>query len=1048
MKGNGEKKSFDLLMNSMPGGVARMRYDNGLIIEYANDTLYRLMHTDKEDMANIYHNHYESVIYPQDWELMQEKIRRSVQTGELLQMEYQLDEGGKSEVWRMMQAVVLEKGEKPVLQCVVTDISEAKTAYLQLEQQQKKLDIIAQLSGDMLFEYDVQKDSIQYTKLDDNVINLERNIEHYVKNIQKYELVHPDDEKVLQDFCNDLTGGKQKIHVEMRKLYKDGQYHWVDLEGITIYNKKGNAEKIIGKSQNIDERKAREKEFREKSEKDSLTGLLNHRVTRERISKKIRNMQAGTDGYLMVADIDNFKQVNDTNGHLFGDTVICTFADKLKELFPDAIKGRVGGDEFMMLTEGMSEEEMEDRLLRLQEEFQSVYQEDNSGLKISCSCGLILCDKRGMDSKELFEWADYALYQVKRNQKGKFLIYNPKEGQVPELNENKQTVTDKALDRQDTLIHDAEALVLFSLELLENVVDIHNGLKMVSDRICQFFDFDDIVCIREIEGVRKKVYHWRSRKRPQPQQSSLCYPAEDWEYIDNGYDEQGIEILRHADMEKMQGETVGSILFVRAKEQNFSKGCIAFVDRKKDRDWSGEKDVLFRLANIIFGRLQQLYENEQEKQAVEQRLNYDSLTKLYQYFKFTDLAKRYMEENPERTYYFVYSDFSNFQYLNELYGYAAGDSVLKEFAQELKEKCTDGIYFTRVASDQFISMLSGDDIEKVKGNFLKLTSDFCRRLNSKYDHCNISMVSGLCQVQPDHGTLTNVLDYANIARKYGKSGIETSLTVYDAEMKSRSSVEKSIVANMVTAMENDEFQAYIQPKVSLRTGKIIGGEALARWIKSDGTVVYPDQFVPVFEKNGFITRVDFRVLEQVLQYMEEAIGVGEEVVPISVNFSRRHNESKDFTKYVVQRLKQHHIPGRMLEAEVTESVFMMDLSMLKENINRLHDYGVQIAIDDFGSGYSSLNVLANIPADVIKLDKKFFDFICETKRNKDFIRSLIGMVKHMGMTTVMEGVETREQLEFMKESGCDVVQGYYYAKPMPLHEFRRFMAEFNSAGKG
>lgn len=1055
---NGELKSYDelaqtkyelkQLMNSVPGGVARMRYDNGLIIEYANNTLYSLMRTNKKDMVEKYHNHYESVMFPKDWELMQQKIRQCVQTGELLQMEYQVDYGEKSEVWRMMQAVVLERGDKPVLQCVITDISDAKRVYLQLEQEQKKMDIILQMSGDLLFEYDIQRDYIEYTKQGDDVIYLGESGEHYVENIRNSQYVHPDDIGILNDFCDSLRGGKRNIHVEMRKLYKDGKYHWVEIEGATIYNKNGDEEKVIGKTKNIDARKEREREFRERSEKDSLTGLLNHRMTREKIKYRIEQLRGNEECYLMVADIDNFKQVNDTNGHLFGDAVICTFSDKLKEMFPGAIKGRIGGDEFMMFIEGMTGEEVEDKFTKMQEEFQGVYQEDDSGIQISCSCGLVLCSGKDLEVDVLFQWADYALYQVKKQSKGKFLIISPREGAVPKTDYREQEKEGTDHTRQDTLIHNSEELVLFALELLDNVVDVHNGLKMVSDRVCQFFGFDDITFIRQDENMRQKMYHWRSKKRQQSEQSVLPDYSADWEYIDSRYDGQGVMILRRNEMENMKGETMGSIMFVRTKEQSFYKGCLVFVDRKKDRDWAEERDVLLRLANIIFNRLQQLYENEKERQQIEQKLNYDSMTKLLQYFKFTDLAEQYMKEHSDQKYYFVYSDFSNFQYLNEVYGYAVGDQVLQEFAKELKEKCSDGIYFTRVTSDQFISMLSGDDEEKVQANFLKLTKDFCDRMNQKYDHSNVCLISGICQVLPEHETIASVMDCANIARKYGKRRMETALIVYDDEIKARKELEQNVVANMTNAMENNEFKAFIQPKVSLKTGKITGGEALVRWIKNDGSVVYPDRFIPVFEKNRFITKVDFRVLEQVLEYMEEAIQIGEEVVPISVNFSRRHNETENFTEHIQDLLEQYHIPNGLLEAEVTESVFMQDLSVLKSNIDKLHEYGVHIAIDDFGSGYSSLNVLGSIPADVIKLDKRFVDFDNDTKRNREFIQSLIGMMKQMGMTTVMEGVETEEQLDFMKESGCDVVQGYYYAKPMPLKEFRIFMKEFNSDRKG
>ncbi len=1037
------KKEIVTLANSIPGFVARMRYDDGLIIESANEAMYEMMQRTREEVVNEYENHYERVIYPRDWVKMQSKIEYCINSGEMMQMEYRVTNGLGAEEWRLMQALPLEGGEKPALQCVIIDITDSKQAYLQLRQERKKLNIIAMMSGDLIFEYDVKRDFVAYTKQGDELINDEQFKENYTEFIRNSGYFHPDDSEILEQFCESLRNGTPRIHVELRKRYKDGQYHWIEIEGVTIFNEKGVPEKVIGKTQNIDERKEREREFREKSEKDSLTGLLNHRTTREQINERLMKLKGEEKAYLMIADIDNFKQVNDINGHLFGDAVICAFADKLKEVFPGAIKGRIGGDEFLMLVEGIDSVELEYLLEELQEGFQAIYQEGDSGMKISCSCGLVCCDKRHKESEKLFQWADFALYQVKGKQKGTYIIVQAGDGPVPQNGYLNQRGIDEDYSRKDTLIQNAEELILFSLELLDNVADIRNGLKMVSDRICQFFEFDDIVSIQELSVDKHDVvYHWSNKQKRLVKNSSLTEDMSDWKYIENHCDHQGVMILRRREMEKMQGETVGSIMFVKAKGFGTYHGYMAFIDRKNDRDWEQEKDVLYRLANVIFNRLQNLFETEEQKQQMERQINYDALTKLPQYFRFMELSEQYCRENPEKKYYFVYSDFSNFQYLNEVYGFSEGDKVLQDFAVYLSNKCKYGIYHTRVTSDHFISLLTGDDLEQISNDFLEQMRFFCQENNSRYEHCNLCIISGISELKMEYESVSSAVDGANIARKNGKESMETAIVIYSDKMKSKNDEEKALVARMTEAMEKDEFKAFIQPKISLETGEIIGGEALVRWIREDGSMVYPDKFIPVFEKNGFITKVDFRVLEQVLAYLQDAAMIGERVVPISVNFSRRHNEEITFTNKVAEYLEKYETPKGMLEAELTESVFMLDLSELKENIKKLHDLGVVISIDDFGSGYSSLNVLANISADIIKMDRKFFDFTTDQKRNKEFIQSLITMMKQMGMKTVMEGVETKEQMEFIKKCGCDIAQGYYYARPMPLADFRKFLKEF------
>lgn len=1037
------KSEMQTLVESVPGGVVRMRYDDGLHVEYANDMFYNLLHMDKKKFEKEYSGFYDRFIHKRDWQYVKAEIEKCGQTGDRLQMEYRVEFEGEEE-WRMLQSIVLEYGERIILQCVVVDITESKKTELKLRQERKKLNIIAMMSSDLLFEYDVKRDLMTYTRQNDDVINAEPFRENYVERIRKSAYFHPEDSKKLDEFCDCLKSGKPRFIIEIRKLYRDGKFHWVEIEGITIFNEKGLPDKIVGKTLNIDDRKERERIFREKAEKDSLTGLLNHRVTRDKINERIQNIKQGQESFLFVADIDNFKKVNDLNGHLFGDAVICTFADKMQSVFPEAIKGRIGGDEFMMLVEGISRNELEEKLAILQGEFQEIYLDGESGMKISCSCGVVVCDAEHKEAEKMFQWADYALYQVKRQGKGSFMVVEATGGAVPSNGYLNQRGIDEDYSRKDTLVQNEEELLLYTLELLENVADIRNGLKMVSDRICQFFKFDDVVYIRRAEGIHDVMYHWNNQLKKQKKHSVVTEDINDWNYIDNHCDSKGIMVLRHREMEKMRGEKVGSIMFVQAKGFGDYSGYISFVDRQNDRDWQEEKDALYRLANIIFNRLMQMYKSEEQTRQVEQQINYDTITKLPQYFKFIEMAEQYVKDNLKHKFFFVYSDFSNFQYLNEVYGFSEGDKVLFEYAKELQENCKNGIYHSRVTSDHFISLLSGTDMESVEAEFLRVSQNFCDRINADYEHCNLCIISGLCEMNEDYATVSFAVDGANIARKRGKGAVESTVVVYSDQMKSQNDEEKTLVARMVEALDNREFTAYIQPKISMETGKIIGGEALVRWIRQDGSMIYPDKFIPVFEKNGFITKIDFAVLEQVLIYLREAVELGEEVVPISVNFSRKHNDELSFTKRIEEYLQRYNTPRGMLEAEVTESVFMMDLTALKENISKLHDLGVTISIDDFGSGYSSLNVLANVSADIIKLDRKFFDFTNDQKRNKEFIHSLIGMMKQMGLTTVMEGVETKEQLEFIKECGCDIVQGYYYAKPMPLTEFRRFLKEFNS----
>ena len=382
-----------------------------------------------------------------------------------------------------------------------------------------------------------------------------------------------------------------------------------------------------------------------------------------------------------------------------------------------------------------------------------------------------------------------------------------------------------------------------------------------------------------------------------------------------------------------------------------------------------------------------------------------------------------------------------------MYGYEVGDRILHDFAVELQEKCQEGVLFCRVTSDHFVGVLKEDSVEDARQAYLTFTNSFVKRINSRYDQCNLVIATGLYEITENDWSVSSMMDNANEARKQCKTQkVDSAVEIYTDKIRRDLENTRTIVSGMVSAYNNKEFHAYLQPKVSLHTGKVVGAEALVRWIKADGTMVMPGKFIDIFERNGFITKVDFAILDQVMEYLRDALAQGEEVVPISVNFSRRHNEYADFVPNILKRLKDYKVPSDLLEVEVTESVFMSDLNKLTNNLETLRDRGVEISVDDFGSGYSSLNLLSKVTVDTVKLDKQFLDDTMNSEREETaltIIKYLTKMLRHLGFKVLAEGVETSEQLEMLRLADCDIVQGYFYAKPMPIGEFRTFLQEFN-----
>jgi EAL domain-containing protein (putative c-di-GMP-specific phosphodiesterase class I) len=254
--------------------------------------------------------------------------------------------------------------------------------------------------------------------------------------------------------------------------------------------------------------------------------------------------------------------------------------------------------------------------------------------------------------------------------------------------------------------------------------------------------------------------------------------------------------------------------------------------------------------------------------------------------------------------------------------------------------------------------------------------------------------------------------------------------------------EVSYVNDMENALANREFVVYLQPKIDLKNHIITGAEALIRWIKPDGTMIFPNDFIPVFEKNKTITVLDYFVYEEVCKYLADRIKNKERLVCISMNVSRIHLFSIDkLVGYIKDLLKKYEIPPYLLEFELTETVFTDRVDDTVELMSRLRELGVKVPMDDFGSGYSSLNVLTKLPLDVLKLDKEFLKDFETDSDGKIIIPSIIDMAKKLKLSVVCEGVETKQQVEFLRQVDCDLVQGYYYSRPVPKTVFTQMLAD-------
>lgn len=406
-----------------------------------------------------------------------------------------------------------------------------------------------------------------------------------------------------------------------------------------------------------------------------------------------------------------------------------------------------------------------------------------------------------------------------------------------------------------------------------------------------------------------------------------------------------------------------------------------------------------------------------------------------------EVEKRLRSSQP---FAFLSLDIRKFKLINDTFGSEEGNKVLKYVHDQIKNHLKEGEYVSRISADTFnilLSTTSKEDILNRIQTFAKNINQFNETIDTPY---YLPLNCGVYFVTDKKEDIITIRDRANAARKVGK--VERShneplfsCIFYSGVERQQLLREKEMENSMERALANEEFVVYLQPKVDLTSNQVVGAEALVRWQTADNGMIPPNDFIPFFEKNGFILKLDLYVFEKVCRILRGWIDNGLKPVPISVNLSRVHLRIPNFLEEFQSIQKKYDIPPELLEIELTETMVFENLDFLKQVIDQIHQMGFQCSMDDFGSGYSSLNVLKDVPVDILKLDKVFFDKNGNDDRGNDVVESVIQLAKKLGMITISEGVETIPQVEFLKQVDCDIVQGYVFSRPVPVEEFEKLI---------
>lgn len=414
----------------------------------------------------------------------------------------------------------------------------------------------------------------------------------------------------------------------------------------------------------------------------------------------------------------------------------------------------------------------------------------------------------------------------------------------------------------------------------------------------------------------------------------------------------------------------------------------------------------------------------------------DPMTGLLNADGFMQKGNQLINMGKAAAYTAFYFNLTNFKYVNKVISYQGGDRVLVLYTKKLCGNIEKDEVVGRLGGDNFVALIKNERVDNFLRFISKVKVDI--DINGAYHEFVFGAVCGAYRIEKDINHMGRVMMNISTTYQAAREILHQPVVYCTPDMINNMTRGKEILMKFPTALANNEFLVYYQPKVELHSNKLAGAEALVRW-RVGSEIVPPIQFLPMLERNGEICRLDFYVFETVCRDIRGWMDEKRDIPVISSNFSRWHLRDKDFVDELLRIADKYGVDHKYLEIEVTETTNIEEYSTLRDVVKKIKDNGLSVSIDDFGTGYSSLNMLKEVPVDVLKMDKSLLD----QKNNPDelhandkiMIKHIVGLASDMGIKVLSEGVETIEQREFLKNVGCDYIQGYLYDRPMPEEEF-------------
>lgn len=902
--------------------------------------------------------------------------------------------------------------------------------------------LAAGMTQGILFEYFPSEDRVVYTRYNQGKYRTEKCLENCSAGLKSW--VHPEDYGELERLNDQIEKRKAHIYSEFRVCTDPkhpGSYGMGAVQGHTVYD--GEEIRVVGQMYRMGAQWKEKQRIYDEAKRDSMTHLWNHKYTVEYICEYLG--ERGRLGSLLLIDVDNFKKINDTMGHLFGDQVIQSVSRVLCNTFRSSdIIGRMGGDEFLVFMKGVDSEELiRQKCNEVCGGISKIYCGEQA-YKVSASIGVSRCPVDGLKYEELFEKADSALYYIKGSGKNNCAVYNKEMSRIAACGRDFERLSEELqAENEDGYDEFYNEITKLAFRLMADTTDADSAIQLLLYKLQEHFGLD-AVRIQEVSGERPRTLRCVYEVAEERLSGTLF---QERQYTEGKW----LSFLNAMEHNRYQTERIDapgpacSLLRIPLGNKKYFNGVVDFVYASKCYNWE-EREIKFldsfsRILSVYLTRIRTLDQADLLATVMQER---DSITGLYTYDKFKERMQEVVSFGKDRPdILYIYTDIEHFKYINDTYGYDTGDMVLRQLAGYMVSRSDRNLLcIARVHSDNIVAALSSRgsiDQQAMAGKIAEFNQAAAKMLRQYVHDDMISVQSGLFLAEDGSVTVEEAVSNASYACREAKQQSGCRCNVFTGELRREYKKQLHFLSGLKGAIDRRELTVYIQPKVLSDGVTASGGEALVRWTQPGSGMAYPNDFIPVFEKSGAIVELDYFVYREVFSYLRDRLDAGLPVVPVSMNVSRVHLENGRIVEYIDELQREFHVNPGLLEFELTESIYIENLDKAIRFCSSLKDRGIKVSMDDFGSGYSSLNMLNRMPVDVMKIDRIFLKNEVLEESDRIILDCVVQMAKKLNVCVVCEGVETEAQYRFLKEIGCDSMQGYYFGKPMPVEEFDRFL---------